>query len=105
VEESQLMGHVLQVSAVAAESQSNGLPSVLQLLLVVLTLAGVLLLLSLSALIPNFNGHILPSAPYKASLIAFIPHTHLLVADVEPPHEARLADLLMGVLTGQQHFV
>ena len=104
MEESQLMGHVLQVSAVAAESQSNGLPSVLQLLLVVLTLAGVLLLLSLSALIPNFNGHILPSAPYKASLFAFIPHAHLL-ADVEPPHEARLADLLMGVLTGQLYFV
>ena len=62
------MGHVSQVSAVAAESQGNGLFSVLQLLLVVSTLAGVLLLPSLSALIPNFNGHILPSAPYKAGL-------------------------------------
>lgn len=103
--EPELMGHVLQVSAVAAESQSNGLPSVLQLLLVVLTLAGVLLLPSLSALIPNFNGHILPSAAYKASLFAFIPHAHLIVADVEPPHEARLADLFMRVLTSQLYFV
>lgn len=91
------------MSAVAAESQSNGVLSVLQLLLVLLTLAGVLLLPSLSALIPNFNGHILPSAPYKASLFAFTPHAHLL--EVEPPHEDRLADLFITVLTSQLYFV
>jgi hypothetical protein len=56
------------VSAVSAEAQGTSILQVLQLLLVVLALAGVLLLPALGALVPNFNGHILPSAPYKARL-------------------------------------
>lgn len=39
--------------------------SVIQLLLALATLAAVLLVPSLMALMPNFNGHVLPSAPHK----------------------------------------
>ncbi len=39
--------------------------SLIQLLLVLATLAAVLLVPSLMALVPNFNGHILPTAPHK----------------------------------------
>ena len=39
--------------------------SIIQGLLALATLAAVALVPSLMALVPNFNGHILPSAPHK----------------------------------------
>ena len=46
-------------------SEDSSKWSLIQLLLVLATLAAVLLVPSLTALVPNFKGHILPSATHK----------------------------------------
>ena len=52
----------------ATPAQDSSKWSVIQLLLILATLATVLLVPSLKALVPNFNGHILPSLAHKVRL-------------------------------------
>lgn len=51
----------------ATAGEGSGYWPLVQLLLIVTTLAGVVLLPSLTAHLPHFNAHILPSMPHTVS--------------------------------------
>ncbi len=85
----------LRVQARKPPSDSNYW-SLIQLLLILATLAAVLLVPSLMALVPNFNGHILPSAPHK------VRHSKLHAAGhASVPAQAHCADCEVRCMPGR----